>query len=93
MKFATTVEISIDLQEGSGDHFGPLISSQIKIAGATWTENAMDVAFEDVFKGNIDSTRIQKLILVTDGSPSVGQDPCRALDQYALNNGKTFFFN
>lgn len=86
MLYATWFEYRIDMELGTGDFFGPLIQEQKRIYGSTNTEWAMDNAYTHFWDGNVNSSRVQRTFLVTDGDPATGQIPCRQLDQY-IDNG------
>ena len=56
---------------------------QTRMEGATYTDAVFEKAWNDIWSDNIDNSRNQIQLLVTDGVPSNGHHPCNQLDRLA----------
>jgi len=80
MLFANDIAKRIPLQSAPASELADMIRAQTRINGATNTEIAMFIAYEEMWDiGHIDETREQRTLIITDGNPSLGQNPCREL--------------
>ena len=53
-----------------------------QMTGATFMYNALNAAYNDMWVLADDPTRNKIMIFVTDGEPTIGQDPCPIAPTY-----------
>lgn len=85
--FATRVSVEIPLDIYAASDLITQLRDMERMTGVTRTQWALIEALDMwTDSGIINETRTQRTILITDGNPSPGQNPCGEVRDY-LNNG------
>jgi len=84
MLYSSFNELEFAIEERTPEELAQKFLDSTRIYGATLTSTALERAFEDMWleAGIIDSNIRQRAILITDGRPSAGQDPCSQINLY-----------
>ena len=84
MQYSDQILIPLNFDDGSTNaEIAKEIRDMQLIGGATYTRRAIETGWDEVWEPSLPNNRTRITFLVTDGQPSLGQDPC---DPYSLTN-------
>jgi len=92
VQFSTIAKLSIPLQ---GKQYG--LKQKVRdldfLAGSSWTDRAMQMAYSEVWEGRLSDERNAMTLMIFDSSPAFNQDPCDTIKMYLENDIDIFAAN
>jgi len=85
VQFASLTRTEVQMYDGSTqEDWAVAIQNAEQMGGATWTRYALQTVLADQFGPGMDlgGNRVKIVILITDGVPSLGQDPCDLAERF-----------